>query len=556
MKRSLSLFAVMLLGMLGAASASACDLPTWPAPLATCPFPDPLNNELNDWGMIYQDAKTTGCETNARSYFSDKLNNTNAAGGWSGFLGGGAAWFAYQTGLVLGAKNLLTPDLDVLIGNMNYNPSISADCGFNGVASDGIARWRHGDTCMDDYMVAAAAYGWRTAYMRKTGRPWTSDRANTISNIVNGLDTDSSICISKQNPGSDPNYYTGPKGPCNGSPADLASGAAVVLPFNHVQESAPYGIGMITSMANAYLGLEIAGDPVNASADFGSNLTNMQYIMQALFEEGQHAAASADTWRYACYAALPGASTLTNSDVDPANRNRNCDDRIVGGYKPGMFPVVSFYSGHGWSTGANFWDYQFNGPGFPHSDFQDGNRCAFYGAARHEVYYTDTRDWWINPGNRVPFEGGGSYPIAIRTWNGNYLTAEGNGGSSVVANRWSIGPWETFTIAPTNGGTLNDGSDVTIRTSSNWYFSALYGGGYSMLADKTAVGPWETFHVVKISDANGRPGSPIADGDTFALQAQSTGTTYDTTAEGGGGGTVNVNRTSIGPWETFTYVRQ
>src|SRR5207253_3700951 len=142
----------------------------------------------------------------------------------------------------------------------------------------------------------------------------------------------------------------------------------------------------------------------------------------------------------------------------------------------------------------------------------------------------------------------------------NYLTAEGNGGSSVVADRTSPGWWETFVLTVMdNAGTLKDGVRVHIHTSDNWFFSALYGGGYSLLADKTAVGPWEIFRVQKVSDDRDNTnnhGPVIADSDVIAVKSESTGTTYYVVAENGGGGTVNANRTALGPWESFKLVRK
>ena len=60
---------------------------------------------------------------------------------------------------------------------------------------------------------------------------------------------------------------------------------------------------------------------------------------------------------------------------------------------------------------------------------------------------------------------------------------------------------------------------------------------------------WETFTIVKV----GGSGS-IGGGSSVALLGLN-GVHY-VVAEGGGGGTVNCNRTAIGPFETFTLVQQ
>ncbi|NES22587.1 MAG: hypothetical protein F6K41_27625, partial [Symploca sp. SIO3E6] len=122
--------------------------------------------------------------------------------------------------------------------------------------------------------------------------------------------------------------------------------------------------------------------------------------------------------------------------------------------------------------------------------------------------------------------------IALQVDNGQYLCTEKGGGSSVVANRDKIGPWETLTLHQ-----LGD-SKVAIQADNGQYICAEGGGGSSVVANRDKIGPWETFTLHQLGDSK------------VAIQAENG---QYLCAEGGGGGSVVANRDKIGPWETFVY---
>jgi len=522
-----------------------------------------LNNDINDWTIIYEDARSTGCADAAVTALANHLQSQANAGGWtSGFLQGGAESMAYETGLVLAGKGKLTGAIDVLLRDTPY--SMSKDtCGFSNTISNGVELWRIGNTCMDDWAIAAEGWAWRAAYMRKTGRAeWRADRANAIFAIGMSFDGNESICV------YDTNQPLGSHGPCNALASAIGNAGVVVLPLNHGTENPSYGVGLISSLANAFLALEVAQDPVNIDTDFSmTKASDMRKIMPALFSEGQSSSTTDGTaFTSACFRAQyadgtdPNILTFRNADFTVANRNRSCADTVFA-YHPWMFPVREFFTAYGFTIPSGSFD--FSGSSFTSNEgttFSMTNRTEFFGAFRREVYYTFASNWFQYPANRVGMEGPGVYLMSLKTDSGtNYLTAEGNGGSSVVADRTSAGWWETFVLTVMDGsGSLKDGVRVHLHTSDNYFFSALNGGNYSLLADKTSVGAWEIFRAQKVSDARGgnSHGPVISDGDVFALKSESTGTVYYVVAENGGGGTVNVNRTSLGPWESFTFVRK
>lgn len=80
-------------------------------------------------------------------------------------------------------------------------------------------------------------------------------------------------------------------------------------------------------------------------------------------------------------------------------------------------------------------------------------------------------------------------------------------------------------------------TDVAIRASNGNYVVAEGGGGGAMNANRTSVGPWERFTVTDIG--SNRIGLQTANGKWVV-------------AEGGGGGQLLANRTAMGAWETFT----
>lgn len=120
--------------------------------------------------------------------------------------------------------------------------------------------------------------------------------------------------------------------------------------------------------------------------------------------------------------------------------------------------------------------------------------------------------------------------------NGRIVCAEAAGGTSLIANRTAVGPWETFTIVPRGG------SMVALRaTANNRYVCAEGGGNDPLIANRTSVGPWETFQLITNSDGS------------FSLRAQANNKVV--CADGAGGSPLIANRDAIGAWESFDLIR-
>jgi hypothetical protein len=136
--------------------------------------------------------------------------------------------------------------------------------------------------------------------------------------------------------------------------------------------------------------------------------------------------------------------------------------------------------------------------------------------------------------------------VSLRTCNGYYFCAENGGGGSVVANRTSVGQWETFSIIDLNGGNLENGNVINIRSSTGHYLRAINGGGSDIDAQSFTPYAWESFKILKASSGD----AIIRSGDKVRLYSFSH--PQYLCAENGGGGVINVNRNAASDWETFT----
>jgi hypothetical protein len=142
--------------------------------------------------------------------------------------------------------------------------------------------------------------------------------------------------------------------------------------------------------------------------------------------------------------------------------------------------------------------------------------------------------------------------IALRCYSGGYVTAADDGGAAVYGNSPHILGWEELTLIDQNGGTLNSGDYVTILTRNGHFFMAMNNGGSTLDSSSTHPQAWETFRIWRTSGTGA-----ITNGTSVAFQA---GSGHYLDAEQGGAqksvyvDPINANRTSIGPWETFTFV--
>ena len=132
--------------------------------------------------------------------------------------------------------------------------------------------------------------------------------------------------------------------------------------------------------------------------------------------------------------------------------------------------------------------------------------------------------------------GGTTQTVCLRAHaNGQYVCADNQGASALIANRGAVGSWETFDMIPVGAGTV-----AFKAHANNMYVTAENAGASSLIANRTAIGLWETFQLIHNSDGSS------------SLRAM-VNNDY-VTAENAGASPLIANRTAIGGWEEFDII--
>ena len=347
-----------------------------------------VNLNLGDYGRIFQDAAqptNSAAWISARDALIRKIDNTIAAGShydtvlnktvgpYQGWLEGVNVSLIMASGLLLSAPNKqqLTRPLDSAIRRAmgSYVFNRDAGCGF----SDG--RWQNQNNCMDDYAVAASGLAWIAAYKYKRGDSGVSYYADAAKNAINSaLALDESVCAYPSGSSFSP---TSARGPCTATVADLRNNVAETVSLNHGQQTIAYGMGLMTSISSAFIGLQTA----NANPTLTQDQKDVAFALFKEAETQNHTAADGSTFvANGCYALkldLTGFQTVAH-----------CGD-VGGRYRPKMFPVRDFYTQVLNVTPPNTGGYQFNV--FDASLFVND---LFFNNGRQVVYRDLTQCWW------------------------------------------------------------------------------------------------------------------------------------------------------------------
>ncbi|TML24207.1 MAG: lectin, partial [Actinobacteria bacterium] len=71
-----------------------------------------------------------------------------------------------------------------------------------------------------------------------------------------------------------------------------------------------------------------------------------------------------------------------------------------------------------------------------------------------------------------------------------FVTAENAGASPLIANRTTVGPWETFQLIHNADGS------VSFKAVNGQYVTAENAGASALIANRGTIGPWEEFDLM------------------------------------------------------------
>lgn len=558
------------------------------------------NDDLNEFGLLMQAARSAdvNCRIEAHDKLRDKLASIRMGdpnGYWSQWLIGGYLSMAIGAAMELAGNNTFSSQLDYEIYQATTHFSASGTgapgdpCGLagNDPYIPGKLLWRRANSCMDDHTLAAQGWAWITAYYRQSGRSWQTARANAISEIHNSFSPYDSVCVfnaSQYN--SDSMNGTVEANPCNRAISALETDPnnTQILSLNHGNEAINYGFGLLSSISAAFYALDIANAPVNIWTELTDD---DRRVVKYLWKEAavgttstgefhRTADGNANCWNMAN--PLTGTRVLQypwgcqdegfaegDTTEDPTSGpNYGLTDKVgPRGYKAKFFPLARFYEKYGFTKGdgsGNGYGFdQFSEDAYGNTTFYNytdpGEPGTFFGPGRQEVYREMAWKWldWA-----PALTAGSEFRVAIGTYSGYYFQATNGGGSTLYGTGTNPNDaYSTLYIYDLNGAHLRGGDPVAVAVksgSTTYYMSAEGGGGgvvniNRIFSDPTQVGPWERFTIERVS---GGANDMISNGEQFALKASNG---QYVTAEGGGGGAINANRSVRDVWETFTFVK-
>lgn len=394
MKSFLSLAAAVVLSLVVAQNASAC----WTFQAAFNPtFKNDANADLNDYGRIHQDADDANCGQAAMYSLTDKVNNHLDANSttFQQWLDGFHVALIYGSAMRIGAQGWASQDLDnqlyELSNRFQHNTNEpSGSCGNN--------EW---NTCMDDLTGTASGYAWMAAYMKRRPNRWTQAEVDAkialaeqyLHKALKPIDPavtaeqKNGICLRDKPAISPTNTYTAPL--CNGTIAELNNGTAETFTLNGQKMMLHYGFGLVTSVASAKMGLELAGSSFAFTND-------EKTIMKALMTEvSNHFDAGTRNFSFTC---VKKDLNAQNQWLGTYTQNVDCG----WGYQPDMYALKAFYDTKlGGIPAGSYTSDNFNANLFELADTYTTvggvNRdTKFFSYGRFETYGIQAFAWYVS----------------------------------------------------------------------------------------------------------------------------------------------------------------
>jgi hypothetical protein len=521
----------------------------------------------------FGNARPISCVQEARNKLLAHLIDTRVKTGsqmWQQWLSGAYISYVFAAGMEISGRGEMTEELDLLIRDVGddyvFVKGAPGDpCGLyasdtNGTVT-GLQFSRRGNSCMDDYAVAAQGVAWKAAYWRLSTRYYQGVRIDAVNHMRRALLDDESVCVHSPAGFWFDDLYSGlyeaPICNRNASYLDTPGDDTIVLSINHGNQAPNYGFGLLSSVAAGAVAFESMGHPLS----IGEFSPNEQKVAKYLWKEAsEHTTSSGDFH----------SKTTNNASclnvAGPFNGRRylmtgwGCEDQQFGwgdpyddsdpsndylyqpqpgehkGYDAHWFPLSTFYDRVGFSkvTGNG---YAFSTFSDPYNRFNN-NLGEFYGPGRYETYNTLSSVWF---NQRPPLTARSEFRLSIGSYNtsgGRILVATNGGGSAVGFTGGTIGGTNAnFEIVDLNGATLNSGDPVAVRVTTaggtRYYLTAPSAGG-TVTAASMSVGTDQTFTIGKVS---GSVGTLISSLDYFSLRTGSG--RYLEAVNGGGGNMVS-----------------
>jgi hypothetical protein len=353
-----------------------------------------LNSEIDAYGRIFMDADDPACSQNALYSLYDKITSTlSQPKGFQEWLDGYKVALAFAAAQRIGANGWASRDLDFKLQDVEARFVVVSDkptmpdptpCGNENLGS-----------CMDSDSGAAAAYAWMAAYDYRRGR----SASNNVSQATTYLHSSmADTCIVNVS-----TFYAYPYNGrvlCNGTVAELASGSAVTMSFNHLVEDIPYGFGLMTGVASAILGLNAAGVSYSWSE-------SERTIANALFEEAERHVNSAGNFMTDCARPVKQADGTWGGAFDAA-----CGDATLG-YTPDVYALQRFYLSQFMTypqVAGTTYRSAYPGGTFhlgPNDPAQSCGTEFCFSFGRYVTYQTIAYGWFVTPREYMPFN---NYP--------------------------------------------------------------------------------------------------------------------------------------------------
>jgi hypothetical protein len=392
MKRKALPFCIIIL-LSAAPSLNACLVHD--AGLFTSAYKANPNDRLMDYGRIHMDAENPDCARAAMYALTAAVTNelwvdgfgrtTRRADAYRQWLDGYNVALIFAAAMRLGAQGWANKDLDdVLIG------PVSVASVFQHTGQPNLpCAYGSFNTCMDDYAGTASGYAWMAAYKeRRTPQSGGGFRTAAIDNVALAM---SSVCI--WIPHED---ASGPL--CNSDVAALRRGDPGVetLSVNQGQQQIPYGFGLMTSIAGAYMAINIAGGGYTLDDDQKAIATGLFAEAQKKIDEMPH---------------IPGMTqqaTFRDDCIDEPVSGKYPPTAHCGGgfrYKPNMYALRAFYDNAAIRVpGTPLVDWESNS--FDPDTFQpDINFDGFFGWGRFVTYGYHGYGWWVDRPDFMPYDG-------------------------------------------------------------------------------------------------------------------------------------------------------